>query len=134
KLGGSERRYSLDKKTGVIRWSKTKAWAEIFGPRCIGVRINRAGVYPNGCVTDSEYPRLRDAICELLTGLKDPDGAVIVRAIKRREEMFSGPHAAVAPDLICFLHDPYTLPKSVGRALRAKELVWPIRSHLRDGN
>jgi predicted AlkP superfamily phosphohydrolase/phosphomutase len=134
KLSGSERRYSFDKKAGVIAWDRTRAWPELVGPKLVGVRINRTGVYPNGIVDEATYAGLRSDIVGQLQTLRDMDGSPIVREIKTREEVFSGPHAQGAPDVIVFLHPRYTLSKSVGRALRSRELVTPIPDPVRDGN
>jgi predicted AlkP superfamily phosphohydrolase/phosphomutase len=134
KLGGAEARYSFDKKAGVIDWSRTRAWVELAGPRLVGVRVNRAEVYGNGIVGDAEVAGLLADITETLGGLKDDDGSPLVREVKVREEVFSGPHASAAPDLVVFLHPPYTLVKSVGKALRSTRLVAPIPKPVRDGN
>lgn len=134
KLGGAERRFSLDKKAGVIDWSKTKAWPELHGPKLVGIRINRAGVFSRGFVTESEYAPLREEIRTAVAALKDDDGSPIVREVKARDEVFSGPFAARTPDLILFLHDRYTLAKSVGKALSSRTLVREIPRPVRDGN
>ena len=134
KLAGTERRYSFDKKAGVILWRKTKAWVEVFGPRLVGVRINRAGEFAEGIVGEAEYGKLRTEIASQILPLKDSDGTPIVRDVKTREDVFSGPYAKTAPDLIVFLHPQYTLRKSVGKALRSREFVTPITNPVRDGN
>lgn len=134
KLSGSERRYSFDKKAGIVDWSKTRAWPELFGPKLVGVRINRTGVSSQGIVGEQECAQLLGEIREQLASLKDTDGSPIVREVRTREEVFTGPHAERAPDLVVFLHERYTLAKSVGRELRSEQLVKEIRNPVRDGN
>src|SRR6185503_5670599 len=85
-------------------------------------------------VGDDEYAKLRSEIAAQMLTLKDSDGAAIVREVKTREDVFSGPYAKSAPDLIVFLHSQYTLRKSVGKALRSREFVTPITNPVRDGN
>ena len=118
----------------MILWRKTKAWVEVFGPRLVGVRINRAAEFAEGIVEEDEYAKLRAEIASQILSLKDPDGGALVREVKTREDVFSGPYAKTAPDLIVFLHPQYTLRKSVGKALRSRDLVTPITNPVRDGN
>jgi len=134
KLSGAERRYSFDKKAGIVDWSRTKAWVELAGPRLVGVRINHVGACAQGIVPEAEGTSLCIEIGDALRALKDADGSLIVREVKARSEVFSGPHVETAPDLIVFLHGDYTLAKSVGKALRSTALVTPIERPVRDGN
>ncbi|MSR65201.1 MAG: hypothetical protein EXS18_05405 [Verrucomicrobiae bacterium] len=134
KMSGTERRYSLDKKAGVILWRKTKAWAEAIGPRCLGVRINRVGAYQEGCVTEAEYPAFRNEIREALLSLKDTDGTAIFKDVKPREEVFSGPQTGMAPDLIGYFTYQYVLNKRAGKDLQMRDLVTDNKNRMRDGN
>lgn len=134
KLSGTERRYSFDKKAGVILWKRTQAWAETLGPRVLGVRINRVGAYREGIVSDAEYSKLREEIRSALLTLKDSDGTAILRDVKLREEVFSGSQAAMAPDLVGYLNYHFVLNKRTGKDLQTRELVTDNKDRIRDGN
>lgn len=134
KLSGNERRFSLDKKAGVIHWGKTKAWAEAIGPRCLGVRINRIGAYAQGCVSEADYPAFRNEVREALRQLKDTDGTAIFQDVKLREEVFSGEQAGRAPDLIGYFTYQYVLNKRTGADLQMRNLVTETKNRLRDGH
>lgn len=87
-----------------VDWDKTKAFS--LGLGCIF--LNRKGREANGIVTDGDAESVRDGIVKGLTGLADPDrGAVAVRAVARSEEVYRGPYANEAPDLIVNFSEGY---------------------------
>jgi predicted AlkP superfamily phosphohydrolase/phosphomutase len=52
-------------------------------------------------------PAVRARVTEALLALRDPwDGAPVVRAVHAREEIYAGPHAGRAPDLVLELALP----------------------------
>jgi predicted AlkP superfamily phosphohydrolase/phosphomutase len=92
----------LRNATGAVAWERTEAYAiPIFYP-LTAVWVNLAGRQPKGVVTPGPaYEGLRDRLIEELRGLTDPaSGASLVVGVWRREEVYSGPHLADAPDLI----------------------------------
>jgi predicted AlkP superfamily phosphohydrolase/phosphomutase len=92
----------LRNATAAIAWERTRAYAiPLFYPMT-AVWVNLAGRQHKGIVAPgAEYERLRDALIREMSALKDPrTGAPLVASVRRREEVYSGPHAVDAPDLI----------------------------------
>jgi predicted AlkP superfamily phosphohydrolase/phosphomutase len=92
----------LRNATAAIAWDRTRVYAiPIFYPMT-GVWVNVAGRQQKGIVAPgAEYERLRDTLMREISALKDPaTGAPLVASVRRREDVYSGPHAADAPDLI----------------------------------
>jgi predicted AlkP superfamily phosphohydrolase/phosphomutase len=84
-----------------IDWSGTKAYCSEVLASPPSIWINRKGLKPSGIVTDEEYEGLVKLISEKLTELKDPrTGTSVIPRIYRRDEVFQGPFASEAPDLI----------------------------------
>lgn len=50
---------------------------------------------------DPEDDDIRDQVTRLLRGLRDPDGSRVFAAVRDREELYRGPFAARAPELLC---------------------------------
>jgi len=91
------------KHTWLMDWQKTKAFATT--PTSNGIYIvvsdgNSPGV-PAG-----EYPAFRRKLIDELRQIRAlHDGAPLVSEIWTREEAFSGPYSAAAPDLTLILND-----------------------------
>ena len=100
RLGRSLR--ALRKATGAIAWERTRAYAIPIHYPVSGVWVNVAGRQPKGIVAPGEeYEQLRRTLARELAGLRDPDtGAPLVARVALREEVYAGPHAVDAPDLI----------------------------------
>lgn len=90
----------LGNPLGFVDWENTRAFYASVSGR--SVYINLKGRQPRGTVEPgSEYEDLRAELIERLSALKDPQtGDPVVRAIHRREEIYSGPFLDAAPDLI----------------------------------
>ncbi len=84
-----------------IDWSRTKAYCSEVLAAPPSISINLKGVKPCGIVEPAEYEPLLKLISEKLSELKDPrtNEPVIMRII-RRNEIFHGPFANEAADLI----------------------------------
>ncbi len=83
--------------TDWIAWEQTAAYFSDAG----GIRINLQGREPQGTVSPPAYEALRAEISRRLLALRDPEtGAAPVAAVYRREELYTGPYADLAPDLI----------------------------------
>ncbi len=83
---------------GGIEWSQTRVFASPIGGR---VYINLQGRQPEGIVPDRDYERLREEVREILWGLTDPLSADrLIRGIYRREDLYRGPYAEQAADLV----------------------------------
>ena len=86
---------------GSIDWTATKAYCSevLMSPHSI--YINLQGQKPSGIVKPAEYEELCSFITKKLLELKDPrTGKSVIPRIYRRDEVFHGPFAAQAPDLI----------------------------------
>lgn len=82
--------------------AQTRAYALNFGECCGSVVINLRGRQARGIVEPGEeYERLRDEIIQALSSLRDPaTGDHVCRAVWRREELYHGPYADLAPDIV----------------------------------
>ena len=84
-----------------IDWSRTKAYCSEVLASPPSIWINRKGVKPSGIVEESDYEPLVKFITEKIGELKDPrTNEPIIKRILRREELFHGPYADEAADLI----------------------------------
>lgn len=80
-----------------VDWGRTKAYALGMG----SLYLNLEGRERDGIVTADEADRVKAAIVGGLTGLRDEArGEVAVRGVVTREQVYAGPFAAEAPDLV----------------------------------
>lgn len=79
--------------------------------------LNLRGREPDGCVESGEvFERLRREIAEAAMTMRDPaTGEVMVERVYVREELYHGPYAAAAPDLVLAMRDGYDPKGSFGR-------------------
>ena len=86
-----------------LDWARSRA----FCAGCPGeVFVNLRGREPEGCVEPGvEYERVREEIIAALGRCRDADGRPIIAEIRRREELYHGPHADKAGDLFVRLVD-----------------------------
>lgn len=82
----------------AMDWSRTYAYAVGLG----GIYLNFKGREREGILEEgSEAERVRNAIGFGLTGLVDPaTQREAIKSVSRREEIYSGPYATNAPDLL----------------------------------
>jgi len=87
-----------------VDWSQTRA----FCLGLAGIWLNVRGREAKGLVEPTDADRLRDEICERLTGLTDPEGGAIAvnRAFNTRR-IYSGPYTSEAPDIILGYNKDY---------------------------
>jgi len=84
-----------------IDWTRTKAYCSEVLASPPSMWINLRGVKPCGIVEQSEYEPLLKLISDKLKELKDPrTDEPVIKRILRREEIFHGPYANEAADLI----------------------------------
>ena len=82
-------------------WSGTKAYCSEILASPPSIWINKKSEKPAGIVSEEEYEPLLTLITQKLSELKDPrTGQSLVPRIYRRDELFHGPYAKEAPDLI----------------------------------
>jgi predicted AlkP superfamily phosphohydrolase/phosphomutase len=86
-----------------IDWTNTKA----FCYSSHFIYINLKGRERHGIVNPGlEYENLRDEIISKLNTLKDPEtGRLVVKEVKRTEEVYNGHNVKLAPDLIITEYD-----------------------------
>lgn len=85
-----------------IDWSRTTAYAVGLS----GLYLNVQGRESEGIVAATET--VRSEIADRLTDLVDPaNGARPIRCVRRREDVYQGPHVADAPDLLVFFESGY---------------------------
>ena len=78
-------------------WSRTKAF---FGFHS-DLWLNLRGREREGTVAPEDADALLSELSEALLAIEDPTtGARVIAGVHRREELFSGPHADLAPDLM----------------------------------
>jgi predicted AlkP superfamily phosphohydrolase/phosphomutase len=86
----------------AVDWPRTRAWCEVIETRSAGVWLNVRGRQPAGCVDPgAEYERVREELRRGLLGLHDGGGRVF-ETVARREDVYSGPETAAAPDLLLY--------------------------------
>jgi len=85
----------------AIDWTRTKAYCSEVLASPPSIWINLKGVKPSGIVEQSEYEPLLKFISDKLKELKDPrTNEPVIKRVFRRDEIFNGPFANEAADLI----------------------------------
>lgn len=78
-------------------WARTRAFLGFHSD----LWVNLSGREPDGSVSEREAPGFIDELAGELTGIVDPrTGAPVIAAVHRRDEIFTGPCAAMGPDLM----------------------------------
>jgi len=99
-----------------VDWRGTRAFARSFTQN--GIHINLIDREPNGCVTAGDLPRLRDEILAKLRELTDTaHSETVVEQVFSREELYTGPQSANAPDIIFRTKDGYQTDPFIGGSL-----------------
>jgi predicted AlkP superfamily phosphohydrolase/phosphomutase len=100
--GGRQPSEDLGEGFAVVDWSRSYAYAVGLG----GIYLNFKGREREGILEEgTEAERVRNAIQSGLAGI--PDAATqraAVRRVSRREDLYSGPYATNAPDLLVNFH------------------------------
>jgi len=86
-----------------IDWSKTRAYSQgNFGQ----IFLNLKGRQPQGCVEPEDARALLDELKGALLEIPHPEtGEPLVERVCERDDLYSGPHAHLAPDLTVVLRD-----------------------------
>ncbi len=92
---------SLSRFAAEIDWEHTSAFCH--GTNAI--RINLKGRDRHGSVEPADYDALVARLQERLRAMRDPEGNVVVRAARRREDLYEGPNVDLAADLLVAEHD-----------------------------
>jgi len=92
---------SLSRFAAEIDWEHTVAF-------CHGtnaVRINLRGRDKQGSVDPAEYDAVVERLRERLLAMRDPEGSLVIRGVKRRDELYQGPNVHLAADVLIAEHD-----------------------------
>lgn len=81
-----------------VDWRRSTAYCRSRSE--LGVRINLEGREPAGVVSDAEYEDVRTELIRVLSRLETPDGKPAFEFVKRREDVYDGPLADRAPDVV----------------------------------
>jgi len=111
----------------TLDWSKTMAYRSSHGG---GVSINLKGREVKGIVDARDYERVRQEVREALLGFKDAGGDSPVAEVLLREELYSGDHIDLAPDLLVRPTSLWTLTYTDAAA---SVTDWPTGDHRRTG-
>ena len=92
-----------------IDFARTQAYH--FPMKCpplAGIVINVKGRQPEGTVDPADYQVVRARLARELVEIRDPrTGEPVVRHVFTRDELYQGPYAERAPDLVVWCHDMY---------------------------
>jgi predicted AlkP superfamily phosphohydrolase/phosphomutase len=84
-----------------IDWTRTKAFCSEVLASPPSIWINLKGQRPQGVVELADYEKVRNEVISKLGALHDPrTGEPVIKRVLRREEVFHGPFASEAADLI----------------------------------
>jgi predicted AlkP superfamily phosphohydrolase/phosphomutase len=98
----------------TLDWNRTWAYAGL--PTEYGIFLNVRGREPAGIVELADYESLRTEIIEGLREWCDPrTGQPIMKAVYRREELYTGPFVTQAPDIIFELQRGYRVSDLTSR-------------------
>jgi predicted AlkP superfamily phosphohydrolase/phosphomutase len=87
-----------------VDWERTKAYALGLS----GIYLNIKGREERGIVAVDEAHSLKTSLAQALSRLGDPArGQIAIRSVLTREQVYSGPYAAEAPDLLVNFAEGY---------------------------
>ena len=90
---------------GAIRWESTRAYRVEIDHHVEGINVNLSGREPHGSVAEEDYETVRDEILAAAKDLRDPaTGKKVVDRACRRENLYEGPFAGRAPDVVLILN------------------------------
>lgn len=89
---------ALDSVGEGVDWRRSTAYCR--GSTELGIRLNVEGREPEGTVGEEEYEAVRDELVQLLSNLRTPDGEPAFDFVEHREELYDGPYAEDAPDIL----------------------------------
>jgi predicted AlkP superfamily phosphohydrolase/phosphomutase len=111
----------------TVDWSKSVAYRSAGDG---GISINLAGREPGGTVAPAAYERVREDVRQGLLGWTDEAGIAPIKTVLRREELYSGPHFDLAPDLVLEPNDMWAFSSM---KMITADTEWPSGGHRRSG-
>jgi predicted AlkP superfamily phosphohydrolase/phosphomutase len=113
-----------------VNWTKTRAYTSVRSTG-EGISVNLAGREPDGIVDRADFDRVRDEVAERVGSFVDRrTGRRPVGRIWRREEIFKGRYADLAPDLLLEPAHLYSLTHAKAKVEKAD---WMSGDHRVDG-
>jgi predicted AlkP superfamily phosphohydrolase/phosphomutase len=101
---------------GPIDWEQTQAYRVAVHDLVQGINVNLEGREPHGRVRAADFEAIRQRILDAAAGLVDPDtGARILEGAYRREDLYSGEFAELAPDIVLVLNAEYEFGPGTAR-------------------
>ena len=79
-----------------VDWSQTRA----YGLGINGLYLNLQGREKEGIVDAWEKDKLLDELVEKLEAVRDVNGQQVIKKARRSDQIYKGPHTALAPDII----------------------------------
>jgi predicted AlkP superfamily phosphohydrolase/phosphomutase len=121
--------------TYEVDWHRTQVVNDnAFTQETQALLINLCGREPEGIVVPDEYESLRRGVIQALKELRDPEtGHRVVTEVYRGDELFAGPYADHAPDLILQLRDGYKMIGDLVAREYVSRLPQTAGCHRRDG-
>jgi predicted AlkP superfamily phosphohydrolase/phosphomutase len=77
--------------------------------------INLQGREADGIVSREEYGPLREKLCAELRDLTDEEGNRVIKDVLTKDEIYSGPHFEIAPDVVINPVDGYDPKGAFGK-------------------
>jgi predicted AlkP superfamily phosphohydrolase/phosphomutase len=91
---------------GRVNWGKTRAFSCIHTPHFGQIYLNKEGEMMDGCVSETEYDELLEALMEELRDLVDPrTGERVKVEAHYARDIYSGSHIREAPEIIFLLDE-----------------------------
>jgi predicted AlkP superfamily phosphohydrolase/phosphomutase len=130
KLGGDRlARYESSVRFGMIEWNGTRVYCE-ENPYYPAFWVNLKGRQPQGVVEPgNDYETVRSELIAALESWRHPEtNEPIVERAYRREEIYSGPCANLAPDVVAKwgLHQGYSYAFKLSS--KSRRLEWTERA------
>ncbi|MCD6352072.1 MAG: alkaline phosphatase family protein, partial [Armatimonadetes bacterium] len=111
-------------RSALVPWGPDMLW------------VNEEGKYPEGCVDAAEREAVLARAERVLMRMRDPkSGRPLLQAVRRREELYWGPHADDGPDLVLVPSEGVYLQTGSGAVpggwenLQSRdEVLWDLRN------
>jgi predicted AlkP superfamily phosphohydrolase/phosphomutase len=112
-----------------VDWEASKAYCRLGSE--LGVRINLEGREPNGIVPAEQYKETQAELIRHLSASKTPDDEPVFEFVKPREDVYDGPYAEEACDVLFM---PTAMNHLISTSLVGRKFV-PVETfnHKRDG-
>ena len=124
---------------GAMDCARSKTYRMTLHDHVEGVNVNLAGREPNGIVDSTEFESIRSEIIAAAHSLTDPaTERKVFDGVYKREELYEGEHAHLAPDVILILNPRFEFGQGSGRKgvfshVPASRLGYSSATHRPDG-